>query len=450
MKSSISIPRRAFLKQTGAALALSAAPTLLTSCVTTPSRRLPANGPIRVGYIGCGRRANSLYGLPEEGKLVALSDLYRPRLEQVGQRFPGAALYDDYRELLASPEIDAVVIATPDHWHAKPVIDACYAGKDVYCEKPLTLTIDEGKQMVRAVRKHGCIAQTGSQQRSMVACREGMRRLHDGDIGEITEVHTANLPSPWECELGGEDPPAGLDWDAWCGQTEVRAFHPLLFAPRGEGKTYDDGRPYGWISYRPYSGGEMTGWGAHSLDMIQWGLGMGASGPVEIWPEPFGPGQLSFQGTPLKGDHPWPEAAKLACPVVFRYANGVTVHMDGKGPAGGGFFVGTKGAMSISRGVYEVKRNGDAEKTRVDEPKGREDTREHLRNWLQCIRTRECPAAEMETGHRSTTACHLGNIARWTGRKLAWDSEKEEFVNDPEANAYLKRAQRAGYETKHA
>lgn len=447
MKSMRAISRRGFLKHSTAALALAATPTLLTSCATTARRRSLHSGPIRVGYIGCGRRAESLYGLPEEGKVAALCDVYRPRLEQLGQRFPEATLYDDYRELLASPDIDAVVIATPDHWHAKPVIDACHAGKDVYCEKPLTLTVEEGQQMVRAVRKTGCIAQTGSQQRNMVACVEGMRRLHDGEIGEIREVHTANLPSPWECDLDGQPTPEGLNWEVWCGQVEPRPYHPLLFAPRGGGKTYEDGRPYGWISYRPYSGGEMTGWGAHSLDMIQWGLGVGNGGPVEVWPEPFAPGELSCQGTPLKGEHPWPEAARLACPVVFRYANGVTVHLDGKGPAGGGLFVGSRGAMSISRGVYEIKRESDAQKTRVDEPKGRDDTLEHLRNWLQCIRTREMPAAEMEIGHRSTTVCHLGNIARWTGRKLAWDPDKEEFIGDPEANALLKRSQRPGYET---
>lgn len=442
-----SLSRRRFLKQSRNALALAAAPMILPSGVLASGGQPGANDRVQVGYIGCGRRARSLFGLPEEGKLVALSDLYRPRLEEVGKGFEDAKLYDDYRELLASADIDAVVVATPDHWHTKPVIDACRAGKDVYCEKPLTLTIDEGKQIVAAVREHKRIAQTGSQQRSMVSCNEGMQRILNGEIGEITDVHTANLPSPWECELGEEAAPAGLQWDAWCGQTAPRGYHPLLFSPRGDGKTYEDGRPYGWISYTPYSGGEVTGWGAHSMDMIHWGLGMSLSGPVEVWPEPFGPGELSFQGRPLTGEHPWPEAAKLACPVVFRYASGVTVHMDGKGPAGGGLFLGSEGGINIARGVYEFKRNGDGEKTRVNEPEGRNDTLEHLRNWLQCIRTRETPAAEMETGHRSASACHLGNIARWTGRKLTWDPKKEEFVNDAEANAYLKRPQRAGYET---
>ena len=441
-----SISRRRFLKHSRNALAVAAAPMILPSGVLAQGGRPGANGRIQVGYIGCGRRAGGLYNLPEDGQLVSLSDLYRPRLEKLKERFTDAALYDDYREMLASDAIDAVVIVTPDHWHTKPVIDACRAGKDVYCEKPLTLTIDEGKQIVRAVREHGRIAQTGSQQRSMQSCAEGMQRVLNGEIGEVQRVHTANLPSPWDCELGEEPVPEGLNWDAWCGQTAPRAFHPMIFAPRGDGKSYEDGRPYGWISYTPWSGGEMTGWGAHSMDMIHWGLGLDHSGPVEVWPEAFGPGQLSFQGKPLTGDNPWPEAAKLACPVVFRYANGVTVHMDGQGPAGGGLFIGTEGGINIARGVYEFKPNG-GEKIRVEEPKGRDDTLEHLRNWLACIRTREMPAAEMETGHRSATACHLGNIARWLGRKITWDPEKEEFVNDPEATAYIKRPQRAGFET---
>jgi predicted dehydrogenase len=441
------ISRRTFLTHSQVALTAVAAPMILPSGVLAAPGKPGANDRIQVGYIGCGRRANDLYRLPEEGQLVALADLYRPRLEKLGKRFNGAVLYDDYHEMLASDAVDAVVIATPDHWHAKPSIDACRAGKDIYCEKPLTLTIDEGKQMVRAVRENGRIAQTGSQQRTMVSCREGIQRILDGELGTIKTVHTANLPSPWECELSEESVPGGLQWDKWCGQAAPRGYHPQLFAPRGAGKSYTDGRPYGWISYRPYSGGEMTGWGAHGLDMIQWALAMSQSGPVEVWPEPVGEGKLSFQGRPLKGENPWPEAAKLACPVVFRYANGVTVRLDGKGHAGGGFFVGSEGSMNITRGVYEMKRNGEKDKTRVTEPKGRADTREHLRNWLQCIRTREMPNAEMEIGHRSTTMCHLGNIARWTGRKLTWDPVKEAFVDDADANGYLKRLQRAGYET---
>lgn len=447
MSTSKRVSRRSFLGRVRTAAVVVAAPMILPSGVLAAGGKPGANDRIQVGYIGCGRRAQDLFRLPKEGKLIALSDLYRSRLEETGRRFPDAAIYDHYQEMLASDKVDAVVIATPDHWHTKPAIDACRAGKDIYCEKPLTLTVDEGRQLVRAVRENKRIAQTGSQQRSMVSCNEGMKRILDGEIGDVQRVHTANLPSPWECELGGEEPPADLDWDVWCGQTAPRPFHPLLFAPRGDGKTYDDGRPYGWISYTPYSGGEMTGWGAHSLDMIHWGLGMSLSGPVEVWPEPFAPGELSFQGRALTGDNPWPDAAKLACPVVFRYANGVTVHMDGKGPAGGGLFTGSKGGCNISRGVYEIKRDGDPEKTQVKEPRGRSDTKEHLRNWLECIRTRETPAAEIETGHRSASACHLGNIARWLGRKITWDPDNEVFVDDPEATAYLKREQRPGYET---
>ena len=435
------LTRRGFLKQSTTVIAAATAPMIL------PASAWGANDKIQVGYIGCGRRAGQLYALPkEEGQLVALSDLYRPRLEKLGKRFKDATLYDDYNEMLTSDKVDAVVVATPDHWHTKPSIDACNAGKDLYTEKPITLTIDEGKQLVAAVRKNKTIAQTGSQQRTMVACNEGMARILKGELGEIKTVHTANLPSPWTRDLGEAPVPEGLNWDTWCGQTEPMPFHPDLFAPRGNGKSYEDGRPYGWISYTPYSGGEMTGWGAHSLDMIHWGIGVSDSGPVEVWPEPFAKDELSFQGRALTGDNPWPEAAQLACPVVFKYASGITVHLDGKGPAGGGAFMGTEGQMNISRGVYEMKLNG-GKKERVDEPNGRNDTVEHLRNWLQCIRSRETPNAEMNVGHRSTSACHLGNIARWCGRKLTWDPVKEEFVNDAEANGYLKRDQRKGYET---
>ena len=439
----ITTTRRAFLKRTGILTAGIAAPFIL------PASARGANEKIQVGYIGCGRRAGQLYALPkDEARIVALADVYRPRIEKLQKRFKGSALYEDYQEMLASDKVDAVVIATPDHWHTKPTIDACNAGKAVYTEKPLTLTVDEGKQIVAAVAKNKTIAQTGSQQRTMVACTEGIQRILDGELGEIKEVHTANLPSPWTRDLGEGPIPEGLNWDAWCGQTEVAPFHDDLFAPRGNGKRYPDGRPYGWISYTPYSGGEMTGWGAHSIDMIHWALGMDNSGPVEVWPEDVEGDELSFIGNTIKGgEDAWPEAAKLACPVVFKYPNGVTVHLDGKGPAGGGAFMGTEGQINISRGVYEMKRKGDAKKTRVDEPKGRRDTYEHLRNWLECIRTGETPNADMVKGHRSASACHIGNIARWCGRKLQWDPVKETFVNDDEANTYLKREQRKGYET---
>lgn len=198
-------------------------------------------------------RADALcksWDLPPEARIVAAADVQLSRAEAVAQRFGGVA-YQDYRDLLDSKDVDAVVVATPDHWHALPSIHACQAGKDVYCEKPLTLTIREGRQMVDAARMNNRVLQTGSQQRSMVANRVACQWVREGQLGRVIEVIGSNYPSPWHCDLPAQDVPEGLNWDAWCGQTTPRPFHQDIFISRSNP---------GWISFRDYSGGEMTGW----------------------------------------------------------------------------------------------------------------------------------------------------------------------------------------------
>ncbi|MCL4694064.1 MAG: Gfo/Idh/MocA family oxidoreductase, partial [Candidatus Hydrogenedentes bacterium] len=281
MKDIKSISRRQFLS-TSARIGSSAvvAPLILSGLA---SGAPGPNDRINVAYIGVGRRANQLMGLPKEGQIVAYADVNMKRLEEMKGKNKDARIFQDYREMLQEPGIDAVVIATPDHWHAIHSIHACEAGKDVYVEKPMTLTIREGRAMVDAARKHGRIVQCGSQQRSMEKCRFGCELIRNGRIGTVHTIHGANYPSPWACDLPEEDPPEYIDWDMWCGQTEPRGYHPDLYEPRGDGRKYPDGRPYGWISYTPYSGGEMTGWGAHGLDIIQWAMGTDSTGPVEVW-----------------------------------------------------------------------------------------------------------------------------------------------------------------------
>jgi predicted dehydrogenase len=307
-----------------------------------------------------------------------------------------------------------------------PSIHACQAGKDVYCEKPMTLTVREGRVLADAVRKHKRVFQTGSQQRSMDPCRYGCELVRNGRLGKIKEVHTSDFESPWECPLPGQPTPEGLDWDMWCGQTEPRPYHIELYTPRVRG------HEAGWISYRPYSGGEMTGWGAHGLDMIQWALGMDKTGPVEVWPIP---------GTEKNdGVHMGP-----TCHVEMRYANGVVLKLNGKGPGGGGVFHGEEGRLLIDRGKCESKPESIAREPIGDSEIHLYKSNHHMQNWLDCIRSRERCIADVEVGHRSTTVCHLGNIARWTGRKLKWDPKKEKFIGDAEANALLDRPMRAPY-----
>jgi predicted dehydrogenase len=415
------LTRRTFLKS-GAAVA--AAPTII------PSSAFGANDRVNVGYIGTGRRGGQLRDLPADTAVIALADcnIERPKRwarSSWGKEKGIKQCFQDYREMLELKELDAVIVASPDHWHALHSIHAMEAGKDVYVEKPMTLTIREGRVMSDTARKLGRVVQVGSQQRSMAANRTACELIRNGRIGKVHTIHGSNYPSPWECTLPAQDAPKGLNWDMWCGPTEPRAYHEELYQPRVRG------HEQGWISFRPYSGGEMTGWGAHGLDQIQWALGMDESGPVEVWPE--------LDRVPKDdGTHKGPR-----CEVSFRYANGTLLTLDGKGAGGGGLFEGEDGMISIDRGKYTVSDESIEKKPIPASGVHLYQSDHHLGNWIECIRSRKRTIADVETGHRSTTLCHLGNIARWTQRKLTWDPAKEVFVDDAAANTYLDRDRRA-------
>jgi len=428
MTSFSRVTRREFLHRSALAAAAGAAvPYFIPSGVLAAEGTPGANDRIGIGGIGIGRQGGGVLGSALGSKLarfVAVADVNLPHARQIAERNKGEP-YQDYRKLLERKDVDAIITATPDHWRAIVCVHACQAGKDVYAEKPLSLTIREGRLMAAAARKYKCVFQVGSQQRSQAVNRKACEYVRTGKLGNITEVFGANYPSPWECGLPAQPIPDGLDWDMWCGPTEVVPFHQDLYKPRAQP---------GWISFRPYSGGEMTGWGAHGLDQIQWALGMDESGPVEVWTEgeKFDPPTYTKPESVARGN-------KLcASPLVFfRYANGVTVNLD-KGNPGGGIFIGQQGKIEIFRG--KVTSNPPEIAAEITKAAGKDDN--HVRNWLDCIRSREKPAADVEIGHRSTTVCHLGNIARWTGRKLRWDPVKETFPDDPEANKLLDRARR--------
>ena len=426
--------RRAFLRKSAlAATSVVAAPYFVPASVLAAPGRPGANDRINVGYIGAGRRALQVMDLPPDARIVAAADVQLSRAEAVAHKYDAIA-FRDYRELLDSKDVDAVVVATPDHWHALPSIHACQASKDVYCEKPLTLTIREGRQMVEAARKHQRIVQTGSQQRSMVANRIACQWVREGRLGKVIEVIGSNYPSPWLCDFPAQDLPAGLDWDAWCGQTTPRPFHNDIFMSRSNP---------GWISFRDYSGGEMTGWGAHGLDQVQWGLGMDDSGPVEIWTEgvDFKPPTTTEPEFRARGEQPgsFPQ-------VVFRYANGVTLRLA-DGPPGGARFVCEQGTITIDRGNFKIDKPELERELLKTVDLTPELGNDHLRDWINCIKSRETPVADVEIGHRSATVCHLGNIAREMGGRLQWDPQSERFANDELANALVSREQRAPYQT---
>jgi predicted dehydrogenase len=426
--------RRGFLRR-AAALGggMAAAPLLIPRSVLAAAGRPGANDQIGLGGIGIGRQGSGvLRAASGQGRVVAIADVNLPRAQKTAGGY-GAKAYQDYRKLLEHKDIDAIVTATPDHWRALVCIHACQAGKDIYAEKPMTLTIREGRLMVQAVRKYQRVFQTGSQQRSDRRNRFGCELVRNGRIGKIHTVIGHNYPSPWECAFAGRPVPQGLDWDMWCGPTEVVPYHPDLYAPRA--------RP-GWISFRPYSGGEMTGWGAHGLDQVQWALGMDDSGPLEIWTEgpKFDPPTYTQPESQARGD-------KLcSSPMIFyRYANGITLKLDDGNP-GGAIFLGDAGKIEIFRSrvtsnppaiVQEPIKESEIHLYRSDN---------HVQNWIDCIRSREKPVADVEIGHRSITVAHLGNIARWLGRRLKWDPVQEIFPGDEEANRYLDRPRRKGYQ----
>ncbi|MGB2823163.1 MAG: Gfo/Idh/MocA family oxidoreductase, partial [Phycisphaerae bacterium] len=301
------------------------------------------------------------------------------------------------------------MIGTPDHWHAIPAIAAAKAGKDIYCEKPMSLTIREARAMVNAVRRYGVIFQTGSQQRSEFAgrFRFAAEMVRSGRIGEIKRIHVnVGGPSGPSEDVPGEPlPPNTVDWDMWLGQAPWRPFSSRILR--------------GWRPFRDYSGGSMTDMGAHHFDIAQWALDMDHSGPVEIIP-PDGKGVQ------------W---------LTYIYANGVVMH---RGAGGGGsvVFYGTEGTIMVSRNALLTEPANIMEKPISAGEVRLHRGHSHKGNWVECIRTRRRPIADVEVGCRSVTVCHLGNIAYRLKRPLEWDPAREQFVNDAEANRLLDRPKR--------
>jgi len=425
--------RRFFTRCAASAAAGFALPYVVPRRALAAPERPGANERIGVGYIGVGRRGGQLLGLPSDGQVVAGADVDINRAKAFAARHNCQA-HQDYRKMLESDDVDAVVIATPDHWHVLCAIHACQAQKDIYLEKPLTLTIREGRVLVEAVRKYKRVLQTGSQRRSMAGHRTGCELVRNGRAGKIHTVIANNYPSPWEAALPGQPVPDGLDWDLWCGMTEPVPYNKDIYIQRS--------MP-GWISIRPYSGGEMTGNGAHGFDQIQWALDMDHTGPVEVWAE-GGKLEAPVYSAPesrARGNR----LCSAGREVTFRYANGVTVKTGG-GSVCGGIFIGDEGKITIGCNTYESDPPEIAR-----EPIGESEIHlpvsdNHMQNWFDCIRSREKPIADVEIGHRSAIVCHLGNIARWVGRKLRWDPETETFPGDDEANSYLERPRRKPYE----
>jgi predicted dehydrogenase len=392
----------------------------MAGSMTAARAILGANDRIRVGVIGTGNRSGLLIDqLPEGAEIVAVADCYRQRAEAaMAKRKANWRIYDDHRELLDQKDIDGVIVGTPDHARVHCAIHAVQAGKDVYAEKPLTLYIAEGRALVRAVRKYNRILQVGSQQRSMAMNRVACDYVRSGGLGRLLFVQGVAYTMSVPYTGPATDPvPAGLNWDMWLGQTPMRPFATQMFTH--------------WMSWREFSGGEMTNWGAHGIDQIQMALGMDTTGPVELWP--------------LEGGMKYATA--------FRYANGVTVRLE-MPPGdlqGGAIFVGDKARIEITRNAFRTDppnriKNLPSEEDVQKWNRAQWQAKYHMQDWLDCMRSRKTPIADVEIGHRSISVCHLVNITRQLGRKLRWDPEAERFPEDAEANALVSRPRRKGYQ----
>ncbi len=417
------VSRRRFF---GASAAFACGPLILSS----PARGLAAASErVRLGFIGIGimsRGHLSRMVNTADVQVLAVCDVVTERRENALQivekayaeqkdlpSSKGCAAYVDFRELLARDDIDAVVIGTPDHWHAIPAIAACKAGKDVYCEKPLSLTISEGRAMVNAAREHKRIFQTGSQQRSEFGgrFRRAVELIRNGHLGEINVVRIGVGGPAVTCDLPDEDCPAGTDWNFWNGQSPARGFNQIL-CPKGIHNHFP-----AWRNYREYAGGALADMGAHHFDIAQWALGMDNSGPVKIEPP----------------------AGKENSGLKFTYANGAVMYHGGPS---GCTFEGTKGTLYVDRNKLEANPANILEATISPNDFHCEPSDNHHRNWLDAIRSRQKPICDVEIGHRSASVCQLGQIGYDLHRVLQWDPAKEVFVNDDDANQKLSRKPR--------
>jgi predicted dehydrogenase len=407
--------RRTFISR---ALGLGlAAPHVLTSQALGQGTGLPSSDRVNVGHIGLewmGGIHLGYYPSVKEARSVAACDVDSRHLDAKAKKitdYSGAKCkrYKDFRRLLDDRDVDAVLIAVPDHWHALISIHAAKAGKDIYCEKPLSLTIREARAMVNAVRRYGRVFQTGSQQRASGNFRTACELVRSGAIGTVQHV-TVSVGGPsGPCYVPPQPTPKYMDWNMWIGPAPYRPFSDRIHSRR-------------WRSFRDYSGGGLTDWGAHHFDIAQWGLGMDNSGPVEIIP----PDGKDYEH------------------LTYKYANGVTMI---RGQANGVLFEGTEGKIEVNRGHLRTwpaaLRNqpigpGGVHLHRAPEGSWRGNTRD----WLACIKSRERPLCDVEVGCRSVTVCHLGNIALWLGRPIRWDPVREEILGDPEAARWLGRPKR--------
>ncbi|MBR0531599.1 MAG: Gfo/Idh/MocA family oxidoreductase [Bacteroidales bacterium] len=439
--------RRDFLKASaiGAAGIMMPAGIVGASAASKVAKK-SANGKINMGFIGLGQQAMYLlsgFMSMDDVRVVAGCDVYdikRDRFvkrvtkyyQEKGEKKVKVDVYEDYQDVLARPDVDAVVIAVPDHQHAIIAIAACKAGKDVYLEKPMTLTIYEGQQLVKAVRKYNRILQVGSQQRSSDEFLLAATHAREGDLGQIQKIKVyvgRNDVNPYSaapvpCNLPKMEVPAGLNWDKWLGPLPTSVYYHSNLDPIVSDE-HNEQLWGAWRWYKPMGGGLMTDWGAHMFDIAQWMIGKDGNGPVEIIPAGY-----SFY------DH-----------LTYKYDNGIIVTeepFDGTTP--GVQVYGEDGWIKVSRGKYEASNKKLEMKGAAGDDSVPYETKVgHHRAFIEAIKSRIDPNVPVEVGHSSCTVCNLGNIAMDLGRPVVWNPIVQKFMNDPEATKLLHYQYRPGY-----
>jgi len=453
--------RRKFIKKTATAASLSIAiPTIVPSSVF--GKNAPSNK-INIGQIGCGRIARS-HDMAEtlkydQARLIAVCDVDRNRVADAKKLVEGyyakntekkkevdVKMYEDYKEMLADPDIDAVQISTPDHWHSQPAIEAALAGKDIYLQKPTSLTLAEGRLLSDIVQEKEVILQVGTQQRSMHQFRIAAELVRNGRIGKI---HTVKIGLPGD-PSGPEAPempiPETLNYDMWLGSTSEVPYTEIGVHPQ---QGYS--RP-GWLRLEQYGAGMITGWGQHHYDSAAWGMDTELTGPISV---------EALAEFPKSGL--WNVHGDFM--VKHEYGNGITVYTSG-GYTNGIRYEGDEGWIFVSRGNYVASASDPVSTAKskkaldASDPKilsseiGEEGIHlyksdEQHGNWLDCIKTREQPISPVEIGHRACSVCLISHIAMKVDQKLMWDPKSEKFTNSEEANKMLERPQRKPYGTSY-
>ncbi len=435
-----STSRRAFIKTTGLAVG---APLILPSGLL----QAKANSRVQMGFIGMGKQNRGLLdGFMGDGSVraLAVAEVDRTRRqaakEQVDRKYGNGdcKAYNDFRELTAREDLDAVCIATPDHWHAYQCVLALDSGKDVYCEKPLTHNIHESIAVMKAVERNQRVLQTGSQQRSSRVFRVACELVRNGVIGKVVRAAVNFGPPGVPCDLPGEDMEPGLDWDLWIGPGPLRSYNSVL-SPRGVHNHFPN-----WRKYKEYGGGMVCDWGAHHIDIVHWGLDKDNSGPVAAVPP-------SETGS-TKG-------AQLV------YEGGIgTVHGQGIGA----HFFGTEGEVEVARGTFALHLKGamvagnpsgldprpklDQELDKAEEMFLKDAkvrlyrSSNHVQDFLSCTRSRKKPIAHEGVGARTAIACHLMNQAYYNRQALLWNPRETSFAKGSGHPAWLTRSYRPGWE----